>query len=172
MPQLNDILHKRRKNGKIQLMLWEACEECGKERWVNKRRWEQGKQRICHHCFIINHSIPLQGTFYKDKNPNWKGGFKKTFGYILKRVYTSDRNFAIIKTMVTSQEYILLHRYIMAVVLGRPLSTKEIVHHLDGNRANNKLKNLFLTNSHDHDLSYSGGYKQGFKDGIAYASKL
>lgn len=40
--------------------------------------------------------------------------------------------------------YILAHRYVMSVVLGRPLSEDERVHHLDGNKLNNRPDNLEL----------------------------
>jgi hypothetical protein len=36
------------------------------------------------------------------------------------------------------------HRIVMAEILGRPLSTDEVVHHVDGNRLNNDPSNLEL----------------------------
>lgn len=36
------------------------------------------------------------------------------------------------------------HRYVMSKMLGRRLKAKETVHHLDGNRSNNRIKNLEL----------------------------
>jgi hypothetical protein len=45
---------------------------------------------------------------------------------------------------------ILEHRYIMQQHVGRPLSTDEIVHHVDGDKLNNNLENLRLLARGEH----------------------
>lgn len=45
---------------------------------------------------------------------------------------------------------LLEHRYVMEQHLGRRLLPEEIVHHRDGNKANNALDNLLLTNPSEH----------------------
>lgn len=45
---------------------------------------------------------------------------------------------------------ILEHRYVMEQHLGRPLKSSELVHHRDGNKLNNDLSNLELTDRSAH----------------------
>lgn len=42
------------------------------------------------------------------------------------------------------------HRMVMEEKLGRPLTSEEIVHHIDGNKQNNDPENLELTNRSEH----------------------
>lgn len=63
----------------------------------------------------------------------------KCKGYIYKKVINHPH--------ATSRGYVLEHRLIMENHLGRYLKPNEIVHHKDGNKANNDINNLELLNS-------------------------
>ena len=76
-------------------------------------------------------------------NPNWKNGVSKTSsGYI--KIYSPNHPFRI-------KQYVLQHRLIMERHLGRYLNSKEIVHHINGNPTDNRLKNLCLMQKKEHD---------------------
>jgi len=72
-------------------------------------------------------STALRGNF-KTKSRHWKGGTcTRKDGYVLIRV---------------NRLYKFEHRLVIESIIKRPLITKEQVHHIDGNRANNNPKNL------------------------------
>src|SRR3989344_9471872 len=65
-------------------------------------------------------------------SPNWKGGREVTKdGYIV--------------LWLSRKEKILEHRKVMEDHLGRKLFRHEVVHHINGNNADNRLENLELT---------------------------
>ena len=70
-------------------------------------------------------------------SPGWKGGRSKDFhGYII--VHSPNH------PNKNNKGYIREHRLVMEKHLGRYLTKKEIVHHEDEDRSNNKLENLKL----------------------------
>lgn len=97
------------------------CTFCNKVRWV--KPWELKKLKH-HFC-----SQKCSGDFFTGKNnQKYKGGsFCKGYRVICVR----DR-------------YIRQHRYVMELKLGRKLRPYEQVHHKNGRRSDNRLKNLEL----------------------------
>ena len=73
----------------------------------------------------------------------WRGGLtKERRGYIHKIIGYRDDGTAI---------YRGLHRIVMEEYLGRPLLQTEHIHHIDGNRSNNDVKNLELITPKKHN---------------------
>ena len=65
-------------------------------------------------------------------SPSWKGGREVTSaGYI--------------RLWISKDERVLEHRKVMEEHLGRKLGVTEVVHHINGNNADNRLSNLELT---------------------------
>jgi hypothetical protein len=61
-------------------------------------------------------------------------------GYVLILVPPDDP----LASMRTKTGYILEHRLVMAEKLGRALTPKETVHHINGNVSDNRIENLQL----------------------------
>jgi len=91
------------------------------------------------------------------RNARWKGGrFMSANGY----VYTQcpDHPNALKKGYVG---YIAEHRYVMSEHLGRPLETHEIVHHLNGDKADNRIENLVVVSRAKHAGIHTRGEGNG-----------
>ena len=72
-------------------------------------------------------------------HPNWRGGKSMTGeGYVLVKI-AADHPLA---SMRNRQGYVPEHRFLMATMLGRPLDSHETVHHINGDRADNRVENL------------------------------
>ncbi|HKY40764.1 MAG TPA: HNH endonuclease [Polyangiaceae bacterium] len=76
-----------------------------------------------------------------ERHGMWKGGRSKNQeGYAL--VLLNERH--PFWSMSNSAGYVLEHRLVMARKLKRPLRPNETVHHIDGDKTNNKISNLQL----------------------------
>ena len=78
---------------------------------------------------------------YGPAHHNWKGGYVGRNGYR----YLSVRGIEVLE-----------HRHIASQMLGRPLGSDEVVHHIDGNRINNSPDNLAVMKRGDHDKLKDG----------------
>jgi hypothetical protein len=68
----------------------------------------------------------------------------------------------------TIHGYKLKQRQVMEAHLGRALTKNEVVHHIDNDRLNNTVENLWLTNGSDHTRAHVSLTKaawEAFKQG-------
>lgn len=76
----------------------------------------------------------------------WKGGRKTLRGYI--QIWIPVKH--PMAVMRSKAGYVSEHRLVIAESLGRPLISKEIVHHKNGVRDDNRLENLELMDRRRH----------------------
>jgi hypothetical protein len=133
------------------------CPDCGYSRWVIVLKGSV-KSRLCRRCGMVKALGHRKGPTHQA----WKSGRLKNNGYV--RVYVADDH-PMASMRTRSNAYLLEHRLVMAMHLGRPLQRQEIVHHKDGNRSNNNISNLELTTLGAHAVEHSKGYERGFEKG-------
>lgn len=121
-------------------MLNKYCVDC-------KKKVSRLGTKRCQKCYGPYISKKLKGRkntwLHKisgTKHYNWKGG----------RTINGD-GYVLIRSKAKNRRYEYEHRVVMEKHLGRKLKKNERVHHVDGNKLNNKIKNLMLFKNHsDH----------------------
>ena len=121
------------------------CENLKKAHWSKKPKL---KARIIKEISINSKGkIPwnrgLKGYREKEKNNNWKGGIaihQRGYVQILKKEHP----------FCNSRGYVMEHRLKMEKKIGRYLKKEEIVHHINGIKTDNRIKNLQLTTKSKH----------------------
>lgn len=104
------------------------------------------------HCRKANVKIVLLGAgiplpvqrLDMENNPHWKGGkMLDKQGYVLVRAPGHP--------LADSHHYVREHRMVAEQILGRPLEPGEVVHHLNGDVADNRPENLeVFASNRDH----------------------
>lgn len=72
-----------------------------------------------------------------DKNHQYKGGHVNKYGY---------------KIISVNGKYYKEHRYVMTKHLGRELTREEEVHHINGDKLDNRVENLRVMSKSEHSL--------------------
>lgn len=139
MPAVGETSHARKVGFKSHgTVIWCACPGCGAERWLFRNK-TFFPTRLCKHC-----SVTLRGpTHHNYVN----GRSHNKAGYPIVKVYPED----FFYSMAQQSGYVLEHRLVMAKHLGRCLHNWEIVHHINGDKTDNRLENLQLASDDKHN---------------------
>jgi hypothetical protein len=147
-----------------------ACLQCG-ETFLVPRSWvKEGRRKFCnrtcrnrHLRTLTGESAPRYGKKHRpesrnmmsanrtavaqrrENHPGWKGGRCKTGEYVSVMIdLLPEGQRALAREMCPKKTYIMEHRLVKAVAMGRPLGNKEHVHHDNGIKTDNRPENLTL----------------------------
>lgn len=113
-----------------------TCTLCEKIFHVNHRNIRKRRHAHCKECIS-------QKLIERNKN--------RTKGYST----THQKGYLYVRDLTEKHHYKLEHRKVMEDVMGRNLTKNEQVHHIDGDKSNNDINNLWLTNNTDHALAHN-----------------
>ena len=137
------------------------CDICGKETETSIDNYRQAQKKRNHSGITYCRACTCKMTankpgprttkgktrphLQKENSPNWKGGrYIDAHGYVMVHV---GKNLEVKSKWESYQKE---HVVVMEEQLGRKLTKDECVHHIDGNRQNNKLENLVVIPSNKH----------------------
>ncbi len=112
--------------------------------WTEKMRSSLSKKRI-------GKRNPMYGkigwwknkkrpSMFGDKHHNWKGGY-----------WFSKNGYKVIENEAQNEgKRIFEHRFIMEKYLGRKLESSEIIHHINGDKLDNRIDNLQIVDRKTH----------------------
>jgi hypothetical protein len=118
-----------------------TCPDCGDVRWLAVRTLrhqiaKDGFTGACRPCWTTR-----KKPFLKRKNSTPSRVTKS--GYVaLNKIVASEAELPFWNAMRGVGSFVFEHRWVMAVHLGRPLTSNELVDHMDGDKQNNRVENL------------------------------
>lgn len=121
--------------------------ECGKE-------FKTFPSRVGKYCSYACNNRNKKGTFEKghegfkgDKNGRWTGGrITHSLGYVW--IHSPIHPYA------DTRGYVLEHRLVIEKSVGRYLKKQEVVHHINGNKKDNRTENLKLYSNQSKHIKY------------------
>lgn len=123
----------------------QVCGQCN-QRFLSNVFHVQHQKYCSRSCGML-HAVSQKPARKGAKSPGWKGGRRMARGYVF--IWSPNHPSRIGK----HRPYVAEHRLVMEQRLGRYLKPHEHVHHLNGDRSDNRNKNLELwTTAHPYGV--------------------
>lgn len=120
------------------------CINCGKNRYFKQYEIKYNSCKFCSKKCYLDFS-------FGENNNNWKGGITlDKRGYVLLNRPEHPKN---------HNNYVYEHILVMEKHIGRYLTDIEEVHHINGNKGDNRIENLFLCSNHGVHMKLEAGWK-------------
>ncbi|MBN2258117.1 MAG: HNH endonuclease [Anaerolineaceae bacterium] len=158
------------------------CRCCGKEFEVTPAYVKNGRRKYCSRACHAKANIAgsrkgkdhtektravmsqkARGRQVMELSAQWKGGRYMSghgYRYVMVTLLT-ERQQALARQM-TQKKYIQEHRIVAADTEGRPLARDEMVHHRNGNKADNRPENLLVVHRRQHTIKHREVEKRMF----------
>ena len=131
-----------------------CCHDCyGQSLIGNIIPWNKGRKMTKKYCDTIKETlIGLKGETAR----GWRGGRRiDSWGYVL--IYSPNHPHK------NNSNAVRENRLVMEKHIGRYLDPKEVVHHKNGNTADNRIDNLMLFKNHSEHMKYHHPKGERFK---------
>jgi hypothetical protein len=89
-----------------------------------------------------------------ERHPQWKGGRVMAGGYVTLLIRTLSPEDRALAEPMAVQGYVREHRLVAARTLERPLARTEVVHHINGEKADNRPENLAVMDRAPHQQEH------------------
>jgi hypothetical protein len=168
-----NVYEKKSKFGKLTeytrtktLTHW-GCDNCGIEFTKSRNGvYDITSKSYCKDCILVHGKAKLAGQVgYQARAIKHK---KEKAGTLFKKEGYPEIRYGIDYPHRSGFGSIREHQYVMEMHLNRRLKKGEVVHHIDGNKQNNNLENLYLTSVAEHNKLHAESesiifelYKQG-----------
>ena len=126
------------------------------KRWFRKHGIETRK---------YDEIVRSQQSHKLQDNPKWKGKYNNCGYYYI--YHPTHPN-------ASRSGYISEHRFVAEEIVGRVLDIDEFVHHIDMDKGNNKIENLFVTKQRGHkaiQYAFNRLCKPLLESGLIYFNK-
>jgi len=101
----------------------------------------------CQKCYRKHRKVTLRSNERIIRNQD-------DYVYRHRQTYT-DEEWSLLKSMAVGNCYVLEHRAVVALELGRPLKRSESVHHVNGDKQDNRIENLEVFDKSSHSILHA-----------------